>query len=235
MILKSLNKLDPKFGFPNEVQYEDPSFHGHQKGMCIALKNLITGKIESNYLSKTIENRDELLNELLSTEGILLVESRITQLDPDTMDLVPKMLYYLPYAVIEHSIFKPTLNDVNVTIGSNDTFNRFDVEILFVKDNLNRYITVTFEKRYASMFESVDEIFKDVFFTNHFDEDHELYKAGIRWQDKTEESKAGYYLDFYNEAGESFLLGFTHIADFKDAIASIRLINHVLILNKEGE
>lgn len=234
MILKSLNNLDPKFGYPNEIQYNDKTFNGHQKGICIALRNMSTNGIEQNFLSESLENRDALLEELLSTEGIVIVEDRITQFDEEHKNLIPKTLYYLPYAVKEHSIFKPTVNNDNVETESSNVTNRFDVEILFVTDNLNRYITVTFETRNISMFESVNDLFEDCFFSG-FDEEHQLHQAGVRWKDETEDEDAGYYLDFYNEAGQRFDLLFTHIEDLKDAIASVRLINQVLIIDKVGE
>ena len=235
MILKSLNKLDTKFGFPNEVQYENPEFHGHQKGMCLGIKDLATGVIEHNYLSSELENRDALLEELLSTEGILIVEDRITQLNEKENQLEQKAVYYLPYAVMDHSIFQPTLNDINVETTSSNVTNRFEVEILFVQDGLNRYVTVPFETRNVSMFESVNNMFDEVFFGDHFDENHELYRIGVRWVEDSEEYGSAYLLDFYNEAGQTFYLGFTHMSDLKDAIASVRLLSSVLIIDKEGE
>lgn len=234
MILKSLNNLDPKFGYPNEIQYEDKRFNGHQKGVCIALKNMSTGAIEENFISESLQDRDALLEELLTTEGIVIVEDNITQFDENRKNLIPKKLYYLPYAVKEHSIFKPTVNDDNVETQASNVTNRFEVEILFVVDHLNRYITTTFETRNISMFESVNDMFEDCFFSG-FDEEHELYQAGVRWHEETEDEEAGYYLDFYNEAGQRFDLVFTHIEDLKAAIASIRLINQVLIIDKVGE
>lgn len=230
MILKSLNHLDPKFGYPDEIQYDDKRFHGHQKGVCIGLKNVNTNKIEQNFLSESIENRDELLEELLSLEGVILAQESITQFDEAGKNLIPKILYYLPYAVKDHSVFQPTLNDDNVETRASNVSNRFEVEILFVTDNLNRYITIPFETRNISMFESVDDMFDDT-----FDEDHKLYKAGMRWKDETEDEEAGYYLDFYNEAGKRFDVGFSRLEDFRDTIASVRLLSHVLIIDKVGE
>ena len=235
MILKSLNHLDPKFGFPNEVQYENPSFHGHQKGMCLGIRNLQTNAIEVNYLSSTLENRDELLEELLSLDNILLVEDTITQFDEDEKNLIPKVVYYLPYAVMDHSIFKPTLNDVNIETESCNVTNRFEVEVLFVKEGLNRYITIPFTTRNVSMFEAVQGAFDGVFFSDHFDDGHELYHAGVRWLEESEDREEGFYLDFYNEAGQEFYLGFSDIASLRDTIASVRLLSHVLIIDKEGE
>lgn len=230
MILKSLNHLDPKFGYPDEIQYDDKRFHGHQKGVCIGLKNVNTNKIEQNFLSESIENRDALLEELLSLEGVILAQESITQFDEAGKNLIPKILYYLPYAVKDHSIFQPTLNDDNVETRVSNVSNRFEVEILFVTDNLNRYVTIPFETRNISMFESVDDMFDDT-----FDESHELYKAGMRWKDETEDEEAGYYLDFYNEAGQRFDVGFSRLDDFRDTIASVRLLSHVLIIDKVGE
>lgn len=229
MIFKSLNHLDPKFGYPDEIQYDDKRFHGHQKGVVIGLKNVNTNKIEQNFLSESIENRDELLEELLSLEGVIIVQENITQFDEAGKHLIPKILYYLPYAVKDHSIFQPTLNDDNVETRASNVSNRFEVEILFVTDNLNRYVTIPFETRNISMFESVDDMFDDI-----FDENHELYKAGMRWKDETEDEEAGYYLDFYNEAGQRFDVGFSRLEDFRDTIASVRLLSQVLIIDKVG-
>lgn len=234
MILKSLNKLDPKFGYPDEVEYKNPSFHGHQKGMCIALKNLLTDEIEQNFLSLSLEGRDSLLEELLSKDNnILLIEERITQLDNENR-LVPKMLYYLPYAVLFHSAFRPTVNDV--TVDTNNV-NQFEVEILFVKDGLNRYITVSFEST-DSMFKSVHRLFEAIRTDAvnvcgkeyQFNKNHPLYKAGIRYKEKSEECEAGYYLDFYNEVGKDFLLGFTDLRDLRDIINSVRLLSLGVVL-----
>lgn len=234
MILKSLNKLDPKFGYPDEIQYENPNFHGHQKGVCIALKNDVTNEIEQNFISESIENKDALLEELLSMQDVLLVEDHITQLD-EHGGLVPKTLYYLPYAVKEHSIFSPTLNDVNVETESCNVTNRFEVEILFVKEGLNRYMTIPYETRNISVFDSVLHTFDGIFFSDHFDESHELYKAGVRWEEESEDRQEGFYLDFYNEVGQEFFLGFSDMSSLRDTIASVRLLSQILLIDKDGE
>ena len=234
MILKSLNKLDPKFGYPDEIQYENPNFHGHQKGVCIALKNDVTNEIEQNFISESLKDKDALLEELLSMNDVLLVEDHITQFDEHS-NLVPKTLFYLPYAVKEHSIFKPTLNDVNVETESCNVTNRFEVEILFVKEGLNRYMVIPYETRNISVFDSMLHTFDGIFFCDHFGEDHELYQAGVRWEEEGEDHEEGFYLDFYNEVGQAFNLGFSDMSSLRDTIASIRLLSHVLIIDKDGE
>ena len=44
MKLKTMNKNLDKFGYPEVLQYDNPEFHGHQKGVAIGIKDNGTNK-----------------------------------------------------------------------------------------------------------------------------------------------------------------------------------------------
>ena len=44
MKLKTMNKNLDKFGYPEILQYDNPEFHGHQKGVAIGIKDNGTNK-----------------------------------------------------------------------------------------------------------------------------------------------------------------------------------------------
>lgn len=211
MKLKSMNKNLDKFGFPESLDYSDEKFHGHQKGIAIGVKDNKTNKFIKNFLSKELGDdptRDFLLNDLVQDPEILLIEDNITQLENN--ELVPRTIYFLPYFVEDHSCLKPTVNFDNISGACNVSY-KAQVELLFAtSDGLNRYMVVDFNTANVPIFELVNDIF-----------DEEV--PDIMYEYDGEEG-AGYYLDFYDEAGQSYPVCMQSMEQFRDLLVSFRLI-----------
>lgn len=208
MIIKSLNKDLTKFGYPNQMEYNNPNFNGHQIGIAICIKNNITNKIEENLLSKSLgddKTRDELLKELLNNNNKIVTDI-ITQCN-DENKLVPKTIYYLPYYIIDHSRFKPTILYSNVENYLNNYYS-IEIELLLVSDNTCRYITVPIQTQNISIFDCINDLFE--------------YDNNI--SDIIEKDNS-YILDFYSESGERFDLAFNKLEDIRNLIVSMRLIS----------
>ena len=218
MKLKSINKNIEKYGYPQTMEYSNQNFNGHQVGVAICLQNNITNKIEANYLSESLgdeETRNFLLSELLREEKALFITEVITQLDENSNQLVPKTLFYMPYFVEEHSRFKPTVINDNVSDACNVSYD-IEVELVFADEGLCRYLTVPFKTRNVPVFELVEDL---------FDDEEALKELGIKWQEETDEADAGYALDFYNEAGQRYNLTFRTGENLRDILVSMRMIS----------
>lgn len=216
MKLKTMNKNLDKFGYPEILEYDNPDFHGHQKGIAIGIKDNKTNKFVRNYLSKELGDdftRDFLLNDLVQDPEILLIENNITQMEND--ELVPRTIYYLPYFVEDHSCLTPTVNFDNISGACNVSY-KAKVELLFATDDgLNRYTTIEFQTRNVSIFELIN---------NAFDDNSEIPEIVYDSRDYDGENSTGYYLDFYDEAGEPYYLCKDHKEDYRDLLVSFRLI-----------
>ena len=60
-----------------------------------------------------------------------------------------------------------------------------------------------------------------------FDQDEpedELLATGLHFEEETEDEEEGFYLDFYDEAGNQYNLCFSRLERLRDAIVSMRLI-----------
>ena len=225
MILKSASKEVKEYGFPEVMEYDNTSFHGTQKGICICIKDNETDIIIDNCMptpavkegdEDSIEKiRADELQKLLNDNRILLIEDRITQMEDGK--LKPRTIYYLPYYVADHSFLKPTVLYENISGACNVSYD-ISVEVLFVEDNLNRYITLDFQTRNVSVMDLV---------YNLFDQDEpedELLATGLHFEKETEDNEEGFYLDFYDEAGNQYNLCFSRLDRLRDAIVSMRLI-----------
>ena len=213
MIIKSMNKDLTKYGYPNQMEYDNPNFNGHQIGIAICIKNNITNKIEENLLSKSLgddKTRNELLKELLNNDNKIITDI-ITQCN-DENKLVPKTIYYLPYYITNHSRFKPTILYSNVENYLNSYYS-IEVELLLVSDNTCRYITVPIETQNVSIFDCINDLFE------YEDDLPDNNILNIVKKDNE------YILDFYSESGERFDLAFSKLEDFKNLIVSMRLIS----------
>ena len=231
MKLKSINKNLSKWNFPQDMNYENDNFHGHQIGVAVGMTKVSTGEICQNYLSEELGDavtREFLLKELINDDSILKVEKRITQFEDG--DLVDKLLYYLPYYVIDHSVLQATANYSNIHTAINVT-NHCKVEVLFVEDDLNRYITMSFDSGNMSIMDLVHDAFED-----GMEDADELAAYGIHYEIEDDDKgfeESGYYLDFYDEAGEKYDLCFNEIERLRDAIVSVRLLENIVEIIKE--
>lgn len=225
MILKSASKFVTQYGFPEIMEYDNPTFHGTQKGICICLKDNETGTIIDNCMPTpavkegdegSIEKiRSEELQKLLNDNRILLIEDGITQMEDGK--LKPRTIYYLPYYVADHSFLKPTVLYENISGACNVSYD-VSVEVLFVEDNLNRYVTLDFQTRNVSIMDLVYDLF------DQDEPEDELLATGLHFEEETEDEEEGFYLDFYDEAGNQYNLCFSRLERLRDAIVSMRLI-----------
>ena len=225
MILKSASKEVKEYGFPEIMEYDNSSFHGTQTGICICIKDNETDMIIDNCMptpavkegdEDSIEKiRTDELQKLLNDNRILLIEDRITQMEDGK--LKPRTIYYLPYYVVDHSFLKPTVLYENIS-GACNVYYDISVEVLFVEDNLNRYVTLDFKTRNVSVMDLVYNLFDQAGI------EEELKTAGVYFKEETEDEEEGFYLDFYDEAGNKYDLCFSRLDRLRDAIVSMRLI-----------
>ena len=159
--------------------------------------------------------RADELQKLLNDNRILLIEDRITQMEDGK--LKPRTIYYLPYYVADHSFLKPTVLYENISGACNVSYD-ISIEVLFVEDNLNRYITLDFQTRNVSVMDLVYNLF------NQDEPEDELLATGLHFEKETEDNEEGFYLDFYDEAGNQYNLCFSRLDRLRDAIVSMRLI-----------
>lgn len=226
MILKSASKFVTQYGFPEVMEYNNPTFHGTQKGICICIKDNETGAIIDNCIPTpdikegdegSIEKiREDKLQNLLNDNRILFIEEGITQMEDGK--LKPRTIYYLPYYVADHSFLKPTVLYENISGACNVSYD-ISVEVLFVEDNLNRYVTLDFQTRNVSIMDLVYSLF------DQNEPEDELLATGLHFEEETEDEEEGFYLDFYDEAGNKYDLCFSRLDRLRDSIVSIRLIS----------
>ena len=225
MILKSASEKVKEYGFPVIMDYNNPSFHGTQKGICICIKDNDTDMIINNCMptppvkegnEDSIEKiRANELQKLLNDNRILIIEDKITQMEDGK--LKPRTIYYLPYYVADHSFLKPTVLYENISGTCNVSYD-VSIEVLFVEDNLNRYVTFDFKTCNVSVMDLVYDLF------NQNELGDELLATGLHFEEETEDNEKGFYLDFYDEAGNKYDLCFSRLERLRDAIVSMRLI-----------
>lgn len=221
-------------GFEGALTYDNPKFHGHQKGVAICLINKETGRVENNMLSEKLgdKRRDDILKMILESKTIVKVVDEINQYEEGR--LIKKQIFYLPYIVEGHSVFKPTINYDNISGATNVEY-QLDIEILFVHENLNRYITVHVTTTNVSIMDSIYYMFEDDDLLKE-----ELLLHGIEYVSSYEESDedgcTGYNVDFYDEAGNMYHYGFPSGERLRDTVASVRLVGISMdIIDEETE
>lgn len=215
MKIVSVSKKTEKYGYTHNLEYKNDSFHGHQIGIAVCVRNNKTGAIENNYLSETLgdeKTRDSLLLEMFQDEDIMLITKSITQYDNGV--LTPKTIYYVPYFVMGHTRFQSTVMYDNVDDTCNTSYN-IKIELLLVKDGLSRYVTVPVYTRNVSIIDNIYEM---------FDDDENLEVLNIGWQGSEDEDETGYVLDFYDVVGERHDLIFCNGEQIRNTIVSMRLI-----------
>lgn len=216
-------------GYTSPLDYDDKLFHGHQKGVAICLINKETGVVEENMLRKNLPNKDELLKMILESKAIIKVADEITQMENGK--LVKKTLIFLPYAVAGHSVFKNTVNFDNISGATNVEY-ELDIEVLFVHENLNRYMTFKMCTTNVSMMDGIYSIFED-------DEElkKELIDQGCRIAGAEDETgdEDDIVVDFYDEAGNRYEYGFPSGERLRDTIASVRIIDLKMEVKDESD
>ena len=209
-ILKSVNKLDVKYGFPEYLEYKDDEWNGHIKGVAIASSNEDGTELE-NYLSSSIkEDKNTLLEEILYNKDIQLVSRFEPQLDKHTGIIKRKKVFYLPYIVPDHSIWKPSINFMHI---SEEEAMEVTVELLFSIDGFNRYATVSFDTRNNTIFGYISNLFKLYTKVDNYE------KLGVK------QTRDGYDFDFYDAVGNKAVMQFCFPEDLRAALISFRIIS----------
>lgn len=217
MKLIALNKNTERYGYPQVMEYDKATFNGHQLGIAICIQNNKTKAIEENYLSEKLgdkQTRDFLLGELLREEKAVFITEVIGQ--TVEKEFITKTIYYMPYYVADHSRFKPTIIDDNISGLCVEAYD-VQVEIVFSEDGCSRYAVMDFKTCSLSVMDLVYDMFRDGDTPCLSDE---LKLLGVVW----EEDK-GYVLDFYSKAGEQCNYAYADLEELRDAIVSVRMID----------
>ena len=219
MRLLALNKdRASKYGYENELIYNKTSFNGHQLGLAIGVirasdkYNITEESIIQNGLSDSLgdeHTKNVLLLELLNDHSIFKLEQSVIMTINDQM--LPCIVFYLPYLVVNHSIYEPTANFSNI-IYSKDVVNHVTVELLFVINERNRYVTYTFTTKDTSI---LHNIICNIDLTKIPD---------IQEHNGVDGSKE-YWLDFYDEAGNQEFLVFHAWEQLFDNLISFRVLD----------
>ena len=221
MRLKALNShIDTKYGFSDTLEYDDETFHGHQRGIAVCIME--GDRIHRNYMvpMDPLADKDELLRELLADKKIKLLEEDAPFMNDKTGEIIFMKVYYLPYANIDHTVFKPTINFDRVDGSQPEYEYNVQAEVLLVKGGANRYFTADGHAKGVSMmgfvreFLSNPDLMKEVGFTYVSAEEED-----------EEDAKEGWYIDMYNQAncvGRRYVG--KNVDEILDYASSIRLI-----------
>ena len=214
----SLNKNPEKYGYPMEMDFKKSNFHGHQTACTIGIRRT-DGTWDMLYTpGDTKEEKTKIAEDMLNDKSLLIVEQRLTQMENEV--LVPKTIYFLPYYVADHSVYKPTINFDQISKSSN-TNSDVKIEVLFVSEEgwYNRYVVfdlkVSGSYSLMDFISSLEQIIEDAAENNrHFwiNTENEEYEEG------------DIILDFYDESGQKTFVG-GNVEYFLDMVSSIRIID----------
>ena len=222
MKIVSLNKNLEKYGFLSEMDYKNPDFHGHQTALCIGIKNS-NGSWDKVYTSgDTEEEKIKIANNILSDKSLIILEDKITQIEND--NLVPKIVYYLPYYVADHSVYQPTVNFQQISYASNVS-NKVKIEVLFVSEDgwYNRYVVFdlkTIGNRSLSLMEFIEDLETEI--EDKASQHNDFFIAAENGEDYLQDDIV---LDFYDKSGQKHFIGAKIAKDFLDLVSSIRIID----------
>jgi len=225
MKLQAMNKKITDYGYDYEIEYGNPEFHGHVKGVELCVIDARTGYVTENHLPNSVkENRDEVLDKILNDDSIIKVVNNAL-IATESGGLVPEDIYMLPYMVIDHSCLQPTANFVSVVpetmLDPSDLQYCMDIEVLFCCNNLNRYMTLHLQSHATPVIDLVLYVFS----SDNDDLDEFLKNATDIKLTPTENHEHAVTLDMYNECGDRFDIKFPSIDHLADRITSIRLLD----------
>lgn len=222
MVLQAQTKKVELYGYPYTMRYNNDKFHGTVKGVAVGVLDAEDGEVINNYVSgSTEQEKMELLNKIIGDKELLLIEEPITQFVDGK--LRKRTIYKIPYMAIEHSVYHPAIIANNISGASNVTYS-IDVEVLLAThDGLNRYLMLHFNTRNVPVIDLVKGFFEELYEDNM---DEYAAKAGFEYHEESDESDAGVYLDFYDEAGSPFWIGgFRNPEEFFNLMIGMRVIN----------
>lgn len=208
VVLKSASTAVERYGFPLRLEYDNPNFHGMQKGLSIGVLDNETNEIVNNYMPG--DDKENSLRRILEDKDISIIEDGITQ-EVDGK-FRKRTIYYLPYYVEGHSFLQPTVLYDNITYMGDNAVNKAKIEVIFSEDNLNRYAVFECESVNISVFDYIHDIFEEGI--KDFPDIGVVYVL----------NEGEYSLDFYDQAGNRYDLYFSSLERLRDSIVSIRLI-----------
>jgi hypothetical protein len=221
MKLRALSQKITQYGYPLETELDRKGFHGHQIGMCIGIRDAATNKVKQNYIPNDDFNIQ--FDKMLEDKELLLLQDTITQMENN--ELKRRHIYYIPYYVVEHSAYKPTINFEQISYACN-VINTVQIEVLFVDNDYNRYVTFELNtkgghmSRSLSLLEFIEDLEKFIEDKVSIGEDFKYVPAG-----DSEYDEGDIMLDMYDKAGNRVEIAFSNAREFLKLVSSVRIIN----------
>lgn len=229
MKLRALSQKVEKYGYPLETGLDRKGFNGHQIGMCIGIRDAETNAVKQNFIFN--DDFNIKFDSMLEDKELLLLQDSFTQMEDG--ELKKRYIYYLPYYVVDHSAYKPTINFDQISYACNVS-NTVQIEVLFVEDNYNRY--VTFEMKTSGSLSGRSLSLMD-FISGLEDEIEEKMSRGEDFKcasnEDTEYTEGDILLDMYDKAGNKVIIDCAEPSGFLDMVSSIRIIGLDVKINKE--
>lgn len=137
MKLRLLTEKAIQYGFYPEIKLDNENFKGHQLGLCIGVRDAKTNAVKQNNIPDDEFNIK--FDKMLEDKELLLLQEAVV-----TKDNINGYAYYLPYYVVDHSVYKPTINfdEISHSFGY---ANKVQIEVLFVDAPYNRYVVFEYE------------------------------------------------------------------------------------------
>ena len=229
MKLRALSQKVIEYGYPLETGFERKGFNGHQIGMCIGIRDAETNAVKQNYIPNDDFNIQ--FNKMLEDKELLLLQDTITQMEDN--DLKKRYVYYVPYYVVDHSAYKPTINFDQISYACNVT-NTVKIEVLFVENDYNRYVTFNMitsgnhNGRSLSLIDFINGIQDEIEDKLSRGEDFKCASS-----DDDEYDEGDIMLDMYDKAGNKITIAYADTSKFLDLISSVRIIDLEVKINEE--
>ena len=229
MKLRALSQKVEKYGYPLETGLDKKGFNGHQIGMCIGIRDAETNAVKQNYIPDDEFNIK--FDNMLEDKELLLLQDSITQFEDG--ELRGRHIYYLPYYVVDHSAYKPTINFEQISYACNVS-NTVQIEVLFVEDDYNRYVTFEMDTsgslggRSLSLMDFISGLEEEIEEKTSRGEDFKCTS-----DEDPEYAEGDILLDMYDRAGNKVTVGYPDPSGFMDLISSIRIIGLDTKINEE--
>lgn len=219
MRLKALNDIESVYGYPNALEYENTDYHGHQIGITAGILNE-DGSVYVSYVHPTdpLKDVNEAFLEIVNNKDIKLLEDEREMLDTEGGMPQKRKVIYIPYACIDHSAFKTTIN-YDGQDDDKEHESLMEVEILLCKEGLNRYITIESNEITNGPLDVANAFLKDT---------QKLLDAGFTCVN------GEWAIEMYNEVASAGEIKLGTIEDISRWVNSVRLIG-IETYSEKGE
>lgn len=230
MKLRALSQKVTEYGYPLETGFDRKGFNGHQIGMCIGIRDVKTNAVKQNFIPNDDFNIQ--FDKMLEDKELLILQDTITQFEDN--ELKERHVYYIPYYVVDHSAYKPTINFEQISYACN-VVNNVQIEVLFVEDGYNRYVTFNMNTsgnkngRSLSLMDFIDGIQDEIEDKLSRGEDFKC----VSLDEDPEYEEGDIVLDMYDKAGNRLTVAYPDPSGFLDLISSIRIIGLDVKINEE--